>query len=84
MHAVGGRVFNPMQAVGLYPTSGASDDYAYSRYRANAALNKAHGFTMEFGYPTNFYPTLAEYHDNLKDTGAGLMEFCLAASDAGL
>jgi hypothetical protein len=84
MHAVGGRVFNPMQAVGLFPTSGASDDYAYSRHRANAALNKAHGFTMEFGYPKNFYPTLAEYHDNLKDTGAGLMEFCLAASDAGL
>jgi hypothetical protein len=84
MHSVGGRGFNPMQAVGLYPTSGASDDYAYSRYRANAALNKAHGFTMEFGYPTNFYPTLAEYHDNIKDTGAGLMEFCLAASDAGL
>jgi hypothetical protein len=39
---------------------------------------------MEFGCPTNFYPTLAEYHNNLKDTGAGLMEFCLAASDAGL
>jgi len=32
----------------------------------------------------NFYPTLPEYHLNLKDTGAGLMEFCLAASDAGL
>ena len=39
---------------------------------------------MEFGYPTNFYPTLPEYHANLKDTGAGLMEFCLAASDGGL
>jgi murein tripeptide amidase MpaA len=84
MQAVGGRLYRPLQAVGLYPTSGASDDYAYSRYRANAKVNKAHGFTMEFGYPTNFYPTLAEYHANLKDTGAGLMEFCLAASDAGL
>ena len=84
MHTVGGRMCRPMQAVGLYPTSGASDDYAYSRYRANAKLNKAYGFTMEFGYPTNFYPTLVEYHNNLKDSGAGLMEFCLAASDAGL
>ena len=27
MRAVGGRSFNPLQAVGLYPTSGASDDY---------------------------------------------------------
>lgn len=84
MQMVGGRSYRPLQAVGLYPTSGASDDYAYSRYRANAKLNKVHGFTMEFGYPTNFYPTLSEYHANLKDTGAGLMEFCLAASDAGL
>jgi hypothetical protein len=31
------------------------DDYAYSRHRVNAALNKVYGFTMEFGYPTNFY-----------------------------
>jgi hypothetical protein len=84
MQTVAGRSYGPLQAVGLYPTSGASDDYAYSRYRANAKLNKAHGFTMEFGYPTNFYPTLPEYHNNLKDTGAGLLEFCLAASDAGL
>lgn len=84
MQTVGGRSYVPLQAVGLFPTSGASDDYAYSRYRADAKLNKAHGFTMEFGYPKNFYPTLPEYHNNLKDTGAGLMEFCLAASDAGL
>jgi murein tripeptide amidase MpaA len=84
MQTVGGRASQPMQAVGLYPTSGASDDYAFSRHRANARLNKVHGFTMEFGYPTNFYPTMAEYHNNIKDTGAGLMEFCLAASDAGL
>lgn len=84
MQSVGGRACRPMQSVGLYPTSGASDDYSYSRYRANAKLNKVHGFTMEFGYPTNFYPTLSEYHNNLRDTGAGLMEFCLAASDAGL
>jgi murein tripeptide amidase MpaA len=84
MQGVGGRSCVAKQAVGLYPTSGASDDYAYSRYRVNARQNKVHGFTMEFGYPTNFYPTIAEYHNNLKDTGAGLMEFCLAASDAGL
>jgi len=84
MQTVGGRSYRPIQAVGLFPTSGASDDYAYSRYRANAKLNRVHGFTMEFGYPSNFYPTLPEYHASLKDTGAGLMEFCLAASDAGL
>jgi hypothetical protein len=84
MNAVGGRSYLPMQSVGLFATSGASDDYAYSRHRTDARRNKVYGFTMEFGYPSNFYPTLTEYHDNLKDTGAGFMEFCLAASDAGL
>jgi hypothetical protein len=84
MQTVGGRSYRSIQAVDLFATSGASDDYAYSRHRANARLNKVHGFTMEFGYRTNFYPTLPEYHNNLIDTGAGLMEFCLAASDAGL
>ena len=84
MHSVGGRSYVPLQAVGLFATSGASDDYAFSRHRADARRNKVHGFTMEFGYATNFYPTLSEFHQNVKDTGAGLMEFCLAASDAGL
>lgn len=35
-------------------------------------------------YDTNFYPTLAEFQENILDTGAGLMEFCLAAADIGL
>ncbi|MCX5042137.1 M14 family zinc carboxypeptidase [Aldersonia sp. NBC_00410] len=81
MAAVGGRPFRPIPAADLYATSGASDDYAYSRSWINPDHSKAHGFTMEFGYPTNFYPTLTEYHQNLADVGAGLMEFCLAAAD---
>jgi murein tripeptide amidase MpaA len=84
MQSVGGRSYGSMQSVGLYPTSGASDDYAYSRFQVDPMQNKVHGFTMEFGYPTNFYPTLSEFHQNVKDTGAGLMEFCLAAADLGL
>ncbi len=84
MQTVGGRSYRPTQSFSLYPTSGASDDYAYSRYRVDAKRNKVHGFTMEFGYATNFYPTLNEYYANLRDTGAGLMEFFLAAADAGI
>jgi hypothetical protein len=84
MITVGGRDYRYLQASHLYATSGASDDYAYSRYRSDPKRNKVYGFTMEFGYPFNLYPTLPEYHANLKDTAAGLMEFCLAASDAGL
>jgi hypothetical protein len=36
------------------------------------------GLVNEYGIPT------FDVHSNLKDTGAGLMEFCLSASDAGL
>lgn len=32
MSAAGGRSYSIQQAVGLYPTSGASDDYSFSRY----------------------------------------------------
>ena len=84
MHTVGGRTYHPDQSFGLYATSGASDDYAFSRFQVDPARNKVYGFTMEFGYPTNFYPTTVEFHHNVLDTGAGLMEFCLAAADIGL
>lgn len=51
MSAVGGREYVPQQAVGLYPTSGASDDYSFSRWHKNKKVNKVYGYTMEFGYP---------------------------------
>jgi murein tripeptide amidase MpaA len=81
---VGGRRYKPEPAVGLYATSGTSDDYAFSRFQVDDRLNKVYGFTMEFGYPINFYPTKAEFQQNVIDTGAGFMEFCLAAADIGL
>jgi hypothetical protein len=84
MAAVASRAYRFAQAVGLYSVSGASDDYAFSRFRSDPARNKVYGFTMEFGYPTNWYPTVAEFQHNLLDTSAGFMEVCLAAVDIGL
>jgi hypothetical protein len=83
MAAVGGRSYGPMAASDLYATSGASDDYVFSRSQANPGVDKSYGFTMEFGYPYNFYPTVAEFRQNVVDVGSGLMEFCLAAADIG-
>lgn len=40
MSAAGGRSYSTSQAVGLYPTSGASDDYSFSRYWAKPGVNK--------------------------------------------
>lgn len=84
MMAVGGREYVPQQAVGLYPTSGASDDWSFSRWHGNKDLTKVYGYTMEFGYATNFYPTAEEFVQNIIDTNAGFMEFILTAAEIGL
>ncbi|KAF2651160.1 peptidase M14 [Lophiostoma macrostomum CBS 122681] len=84
MKAVGGRSYITQQAVGLYPTSGASDDYSFSRFWAKSGVNKVYGYTMEFGYSTNFYPTLTEFNQNILDTNAGFMDWALAAISVGL
>jgi murein tripeptide amidase MpaA len=84
MQAVGGSSYSPMQAASLYATSGSSDDYAFSRTFSNPGLNKVYSFTMEFGPPFHFYPTPAEFRQNVLDVGAGLVEFCLAAADIGV
>lgn len=87
--AGGGRTYAVMQSASLYPTSGASDDYAYSRHFADPALNLIHGYTVEFGFGNSaascpFYPSVTQYNDNLKATNAGFMEFLLAAVEYGL
>ncbi|KAH6991448.1 hypothetical protein BKA56DRAFT_229765 [Ilyonectria sp. MPI-CAGE-AT-0026] len=89
MSAGGGRSYTAMQASDLYPTSGASDDYAYSRHFADTSKNLVHAYTVEFGFGNSaascpFYPTVAQYNSNLKATSAGFMELLLAAVDLGL
>jgi murein tripeptide amidase MpaA len=84
MKAVGGRSYTSSPAIGLYPTSGASDDYSFSRFWAKPGVNKVYGYTMEFGYSTNFYPTLTEFNQNILDTNAGFMDWSLAAISVGL
>ena len=84
MMSAGGREYVPQQAVGLYPTSGASDDWSFSRWHGNKELTKVYGYTMEFGYATNFYPTAEEFIQNIIDTNAGFMEFILTAAEIGL
>ncbi|KAH7128078.1 hypothetical protein B0J13DRAFT_483599 [Dactylonectria estremocensis] len=89
MTAGGGRSYTSMQAAALYPTSGASDDYAYSRHFADSSKNLVHAYTVEFGFGNSaascpFYPTVAQYNSNLKATSAGFMELLLSAVDLGL
>src|SRR5829696_7800486 len=43
--AVRGRTYTLQQSIGLYPTSGTSDDYAYSRTFVDSQKRKVRGFT---------------------------------------
>ncbi|KAI0904970.1 zinc carboxypeptidase [Ustulina deusta] len=84
-----GRTYTVMQSAYLYPTSGASDDYAFSRHIADPTKNKVYSYTVEFGFGNSqascpFYPTAAQYTSSLQETNAGFMEFLLAAVDIGL
>ncbi|KAL6406581.1 Zinc carboxypeptidase A-like protein [Ilyonectria robusta] len=92
MLAAGSVPYDAYPAVGLYPTSGASNDYAMGRYYGKLACGSSRmfGLTMEFGAGSSsdptcpFYPDAAEYHDNVRQVGAGFMEMMLlAAGPAG-
>ncbi len=89
MSVAGGRDYTAMQSASLYPTSGASDDYAYSRHFADADLNLIHAYTVEFGFGNSaascpFYPSVSQYNSNIRATNAGFIEFLLAAVEYGL
>jgi murein tripeptide amidase MpaA len=84
MSAVGSRSYTSGPGVGLYPTSGGVADYTFSRQWGVEGANKVYSFTLEFGYPTNFYPTLQEFNENILDTNAGFMEWALSAIEVGL
>jgi murein tripeptide amidase MpaA len=60
-----------------FPTSGASDDYAFSRHVAEPGGAKVLAFTLEFG--KEFHPPWGEMEQIILDVNAGMLEFCLAA-----
>jgi len=70
--------YGVQQAYGLYPTSGASDDYAFSRHFAEPSKAKVYGFTVECGH--SFQPAWSEAEEVIREVSAGLIAFCLEAS----
>ncbi len=74
-----GRLYTVQQSMNLYPTSGTSDDYAFSRHLANADASKILGFTVEWGSNRNatpFHPAYAEMDQIIREITAGLLAFC--------
>lgn len=96
---VAGRVANAMigsagnpyisvvQAISLYATSGDLSDYISARHVMDPSKPAAHGLTMEFGADAAgacaTYHGVADFNDNIRQAGAGLMEFLIAAADEG-
>jgi murein tripeptide amidase MpaA len=76
--AVRGKDYGVGQAFGLYPTSGTSDDYAFSRHFVDQAKAKVYGFTVECG--DSFQPTWHEAEEVIRDVSAGLIALCVEAS----
>jgi murein tripeptide amidase MpaA len=81
IQAVRGKTYTPEQSFGLYATSGAGNDYAYSRHIVDPSKGKVYGYTIEWG--TEFQPPWGEMEEIVKDVSAGLIEFCLTAPCAG-
>jgi carboxypeptidase T len=80
---VRGRRYRVQQSIGLYPTAGASDDYAYSRHLVDPGKTKILSFTMEWGRShavTPFHPPYPEMRKVMREVTAGLLEFCLQAN----
>ena len=78
VRAVRGDNYGVDQAFGLYPTSGASDDYAYSRQFTDPAKAKVYGFCVECGH--SFQPVWSEAEEVIREVSAGLIAFCLGVS----
>ncbi len=62
-----------------YPTSGASDDWSFSRYFTDQSNKKVRAFTMEFNPVWTFFPSWDEMELIILDVDAGLVKFCLGA-----
>lgn len=63
-----------------YPTSGASDDWAFSRHYADPTRPNVLGYVIEFNKTWTFFPTWTEMEKIILDVDAGLVAFCLDAA----
>ena len=73
--AASGTGYDLEQSLSLYPTSGASDDYAYSRHFVQGANGGILRFTIECG--RSFQPPWAEAENVIREVCAGLIALCV-------
>ena len=82
IQGVRGRTYLVEPAFQLYPTSGASDDYSFSRHFVDSTKGKVIAYTIEWGSPSNttpFHPPYLEMQRIIDEITAGLVQFCVDA-----
>ena len=77
--AVNGATYDLSQSFALYPTSGTSDDYAYTRHFIDNSRSKILSFTIECG--RSFQPSWTEAEDIIREVCAGFVALCVAARE---
>ncbi len=80
IQAVRGTSYLVEQSVGLYPTSGASDDYSYSRHFVDGSKRNVMAYTLEWG--TEFQPAYTEMQNIIEEITSGLLAFCVWVRDS--
>lgn len=73
--AVRGTTYTVKSSYNLYPTSGTSDDYAYSRNFVDGSKEKVLSFVLEWGEA--FQPPYSEMQNIISEITSGLLAFCL-------
>jgi murein tripeptide amidase MpaA len=76
--AVRGRVYTVLPSINLYPTSGTSENYAYSRHFVGATKRKVFAYTVETG--TEFQPPYSEALNIISEVSSGLVEFSVVVT----
>lgn len=84
---VRGRRYTVQQGIGLYPTTGTSSDYAFSRHVADPAKRKVYGFTFETGpqagtVEESFQPEFPEADRIKEEATAGLISVLVSCITA--
>jgi carboxypeptidase T len=81
--SVRGTDYAVRQSLGLYPTSGTSHDYFYSRHFVKATERKILAYTIEIGKqqppPNPFAIPFSEAEKIIPEVSADSIEFCLAS-----
>lgn len=80
--AVRGTSYTVQQSFELYPTSGTSDDYVYSRHLVDGSKSKVRTLCVEWG--TEFQPPWTEMVRIIDDLTAGLAELAMVTLEEGI